>query len=193
MLYFMARKRHIANISNYGSKRNAHLGIAVTLFTKVDVNQLNLAKDKIKKLIRGITDFCAADKYTYQNPSRCSKVYPYSEPAWEMRNVDKCSGLVGDHAIPLEQIVSYLSKKKRDEPEWFEDSIGENNVRKFLENNLQIVMITKDEDTLLNQRKLKSKMPDNWDWGGDKYARYDYVGIQIKNKSKSNSLKIETN
>ena len=65
---FHGKKRHIANISNYGSKRNAHLGIVVTLFTKVDINQLNLAKDKIKKLIREITDYCAADKYTFQNP-----------------------------------------------------------------------------------------------------------------------------
>ena len=187
----MAKRRHIAKIPNYGYKRKAHLDIVVTLFTKVDVNQLNLAKDKIKKLIRGITDYCANDKYVYYNPSRRKKTYLFSKDAWELRDSTEKGVLVGDHAVPLEQIFSYLSKKKRNQPKWFED-IGEHNIRKFLEKNLQIVMITKDEDTLLNQRKLKSEMPDNWDWDDDIFARYDSVGIQIENESRSNSLKIKT-
>ena len=53
-------------------------------------------------------------------------------------------------------------------------------------------MITKEEDKILNDNGLKSKMPNDWDFFEDKYARYKISGINIALESVLNSLKNHT-
>ena len=67
-------------------------------------------------------------------------------------------------------------------------------LREFLEQHLEVIMITKVEDKLLNSSKLQSKMPKGFSFATmkTKYPRYAAVGIKIEPKSNRNSLKNQT-
>ena len=76
--------------------------------------------------------------------------------------------------------------------------IGKNcghHLREFLEEYLEVIMITKKEDKLLRGSKLQSKMPEGFSFATmkTKYPRYDALGIKIELQSNKNSLKNQTN
>ena len=76
--------------------------------------------------------------------------------------------LVKDHAIPIKVLRS--SFKNLQEP-------SASDIENFLNENYRLGVITKFEDKLLNQKKLRSKMPDSWD-NIDWQARYVEAGIE---------------
>lgn len=45
-----------------------------------------------------------------------------------------------------------------------------------------LVIILKEENDLLDKAKLKSKMPKEWKFGDNTFARYKKLGIEISNK-----------
>ena len=45
-----------------------------------------------------------------------------------------------------------------------------------------LVIILRSENKELDNAGLRSKMPINWNWGDDKFARYNKVGIEISDK-----------
>ena len=87
--------------------------------------------------------------------------------AYEVMEGNHQDNLVKDHAIP----VRILRQK-------FKELQAPNliNIRKFLKRYYKLGVITKTEDVLLNQNKLRSNMPDDWD-GSSFLARYQAIKI----------------
>jgi len=52
-------------------------------------------------------------------------------------------------------------------------------VFKSMFKDISVCFILKEEDKRLNEKGLKEKMPDKWDWGDDPFARYKKCGIKV--------------
>jgi len=170
----------------FGAKREAYMQVILSIIEHNDANTISLTKSKITDMMRAITDYCGNNKYLYQNPKRSQKTYKYSDDAWELRDIKKNQGLVGDHCVPLNSIFAYLVKEKQN------STFSRDEIERFLDYHLEVVMITKEEDKILNDNGVKSKMPNDWEFFGDKYARYKISGINIALESVLNSLEIHT-
>ena len=175
---------------DYGEKRNAHMNMVISIFENGKIEDLVYTKGRIKNYMRGITDYCANDKNVYKNEKRTQIVYKYSEEAWKLKDNEENKDLVGDHVIPLEVIFQECMKIRQ-------EKIGNHcdvYLRKFLEQYLEVIMITKKEDKLLRGSKLQSKMPPGFSFATmkTKYPRYHAVGIKIEPQSIKNSLKNQT-
>lgn len=81
--------------------------------------------------------------------------------------------LIYDHPIPLKIIIEMLFKL---------ENIDEKNVELILSKYIKYggVLITKNEDKILNGLGLQFKMPENWD-REDIFARYKLANIEIIN------------
>ena len=174
---------------DYGEKRNAHMNMVISIFENGKIEDLDYTKGRIKNYMRGITDYCANDKNVYKKEERTQIVYKYSEDAWKLKDNEGNKDLVGDHVIPLEVIFQECMKIRQE--------LGKkctHHLREFLEQHLEVIMITKVEDKLLNSSKLQSKMPKGFSFATmkTKYPRYAAVGIKIEPKSNRNSLKNQT-
>jgi len=170
----------------FGAKRKAYMQVILSIIEHNDANTISLTKSKITDMMRAITDYCGNNKYLYQNPKRSQKAYKYSDDAWALRDKEKNQGLVGDHCVPLNSIFAYLVKEKQN------STFSRDEIEHFLDYHLEVVMITKEEDKILNDNGLKSKMPNDWDFFEDKYARYKISGINIALESVLNSLENHT-
>lgn len=78
-----------------------------------------------------------------------------------------------EHSVPLGVLFELLMDHIDD----FEA------IQKVLDQNLQTVWITEDEDVLLNKSGYRSRMPEGWRPGEDVFARYRSVGIELTNES----------
>ena len=174
---------------DYGEKRNAHMKTILSIFENGEIEDLNFTKHLIKYFMRGITDYCANNKQTYKREKRTQLVFKYSEEAWKLKDEKGNSNLVGDHVIPLEVIFQECMRIRQE--------IGKKcgyHLRDFLEQYLEVIMITKKEDKLLRASKLQSNMPPGFSFATmkTKYPRYHAVGIKIEPQSIKNSLKNQT-
>ena len=79
-----------------------------------------------------------------------------------------------EHAIPLRVVLRELYKLKNINPDV---------LKEYFERYLVSVLITKDEQKLLDssEHKIKDKMPPEWD-GKDVFARFLKVGIKIQER-----------
>ena len=74
------------------------------------------------------------------------------------------------HIIPASVIKKAIVQHRSDSEE----------IKQILSNSGFVIIATRDEDELLKNAKLSSKMPENWTGFGDKpEKRYEAVGIQI--------------
>lgn len=78
-----------------------------------------------------------------------------------------------EHAIPLKIVLDKLYSLK---------NVDNNMLHRYLDNKLVSVLITKEEQLLLDSMgtDLKSKMPIFWD-GKNIFARFEQIGITIYN------------
>lgn len=77
--------------------------------------------------------------------------------------------LIHEHIVPKKVLINTLLNMKNPTPD---------EIFKYLQDYCIGVVVTKDEDSQLNQAKLKSEMPKSWD-GNDPWARYKVVGINV--------------
>ena len=84
-------------------------------------------------------------------------------------------GIIRDHVVPHVIILKKLLALNPVSIEGVEDIIDRYYV---------ICAITRDENKMLNDAGLKSKMPDGWEEsrGQEPFARYDHVGIKYSKK-----------
>jgi len=75
--------------------------------------------------------------------------------------------LMKDHSVPVKIIHKLLQSDL---------SRSEKNIEEFLNKYYRLGVLTKAEDIRLNDIKLKSDMPQDWD-GNDVFARYKKAGI----------------
>lgn len=81
--------------------------------------------------------------------------------------------LIKDHTVPISILKNIIIKEKPKNAE---------EISLLLKKFYRIAIITKKEDNILNNRKLKSQMPPNWNWKEDApnlKARYDLCEIKI--------------
>jgi len=81
---------------------------------------------------------------------------------------DKHQRLIKEHAIPVATLHEIFSK---------EENLNVNGAKKILNKYYKLGVLTKSEDDLLNNKKLRSKMPQKWD-RDNVFARYDEIGIK---------------
>ena len=182
----MVRRKIISTPPSFGRKRQAFMKVILGIIENNEADTIDLTKNKIKDMMRAITDYCAADNYLYKNPKRSRQTYQYSEAAWELRDSEENKGLKGDHCVPLNSIVEYIIQRKR------EGNFPEYEIRDFLDKHLEVVMITKEEDDDLTANGMRSVMPEGWEYYGNKYARYEQLGIKLEKVSMLNDLKTKT-
>lgn len=78
--------------------------------------------------------------------------------------------LMADHAVPFAVIAQQLW---RDPCGWTRESL-----QAFLRLNFKRAVISFEEDQQLNKYGLRDRMPSDWKFGGDPYARYVKIGIK---------------
>jgi hypothetical protein len=79
-------------------------------------------------------------------------------------------GLIRDHAIPLAVLRQLIRELPDTSPEAIEA---------FLRRNYHVGIITQEENKKLNEAKLHSRMPSDWEPGDNPYERYAKVGIAM--------------
>lgn len=84
----------------------------------------------------------------------------------------KITGLKFEHVIPncvyVDKLVELYDNDELDEKQFA-----------WLMSQVHVCYILKEEDDRLNEKKLKEKMPDGWQWGDDPFARYKECGIKV--------------
>jgi|GEM_PF-741396 len=81
------------------------------------------------------------------------------------------SECIVEHSVPLMEIVRWLMEM---------NPLTELRVTNLLKKFYRMRLVTKEENTRLNEGELRSKMPDGWD-GKDVYARYRAAKIKLVN------------
>ena len=101
----------------------------------------------------------------------------YEKTAYEDRNrrdADKEKKLHAEHVIPNIVVFNKFV-------EMVESGSSEQELSEFLDENCEIIVITKAEAALLDSvLGLRKEMPDGWEWGDDRYARLSVAGIKIE-------------
>jgi hypothetical protein len=125
------------------------------------------------KLLRSYSEFTSNGKPLYRN-KRCIHHYPFSENAYShYKKYNTLDGLHAEHEVPLSTIKEALIKNK---------SWNLLKVKSFLAENNKVVIITKDEQGLIDS-KFKSIMPP---YG---ISRLEYFQIKIAKSTSNNTLK----
>ena len=79
--------------------------------------------------------------------------------------------LIVEHSVPL----SVISKQLWTEPHlWTVERLAQ-----FLRRTFRRSVISYADDDLLRKKKLSSRMPDGWRFGGDPFARYHEAGTRL--------------
>jgi hypothetical protein len=131
------------------------------LISREDSAHISGVRSRARQLIRvAVFYFWEEREFRKEDPRR-----PTSEKASTEESYSK---LVYDHAVPA-SIVADLVLEQADDAAVVKAILEQLNFPCF---------IHQEEDKLLNQRKLKSRMPAAWD-GRDPLARYREVGIKI--------------
>ncbi|MWJ26727.1 hypothetical protein GPM19_00645 [Halomonas sp. ZH2S] len=78
--------------------------------------------------------------------------------------------LVHEHIVPKKILINSIINDIENSPQ---------KIYGFLQRFCVGVVVTRDEDFLLNAAGLRSKMPENWD-GRDPWARYSEVEIRVE-------------
>lgn len=95
----------------------------------------------------------------------------WSEEALRVWSVQKPSvkELVHEHLVPRKVLIHKLFNEVEHE---------QNKIYEFLDKFCIGIVVTKAEDKALNNAKLNSKMPDDWD-NKDPWARYTAINLRV--------------
>ena len=169
-------------------KRAAHIRMVIAM-TKAGNEDLLLTKDKSAYFLRGIIDYAVNGRHANLDVRWAPSTYEYSQnasvlkhekSAYQQRS-DKTQSefkLHAEHIIPNSLIFKRLLAM-------VEKECSDQEITQFLDSSCKIVVITKEEMTLLDGAGagLKSSMPDDWAWDDDPYARLNHVGIEMEHLS----------
>ena len=61
----MASREIRSNHPKFGLKRNAFMKVTLSIIEHNDAETISLTRNNVKKMMRGITDYCANDKHVY--------------------------------------------------------------------------------------------------------------------------------
>lgn len=110
-----------------------------------------------------------ADKLSDEERNALLQMHFISKDALLAIKKQSKTKLIKDHSIPIKKISEILLQQK--------GNPLEKNIEQLLLKFYSLGVITFAEDLKLNQIKLKSKMPEDWD-GDAVFARYDKAGIK---------------
>ena len=155
--------------------RERYLDVAIKM-AELGATHLRSTHRHSRQFLRGITDFDKDGNYAWKRGEYASETYQFSEKAHHFRNLKDYSGVLhGEHVIPLKLVFEKWV-------EMVENGETLENQRDFLDNHLIVVWITIEEQQRVDRElKLRTKMPDGWTWGDDKFARLTFADIIIQN------------
>ena len=149
------------------TEKNNHLGeIASIISSCKRLEEMGNNKTGPRKIIREAIFFIwetGVNKFTKFSKNRARSI--------RASKVKDIKNLRYDHPIPLKIIIEKLYSLEK---------INEASVLKVLDKYLKDggILITKEEDKILNEKGLQSSMPNDWD-GIDTLARYKKAEIKL--------------
>ena len=153
--------------------RSVYLEMAIQM-GKMGNEALWQTRRHSRQFLRGVTDFDEDGNYAWKCGAFASNSYRFSEMANPHRDLKDYSRVLhGEHIIPLKMVFE----------RWLE-MITKNSSEKdqydFLDEHLEVIWITVEEQQLLDRKLgLRTKMPDDWNWGDDPLARLHFAGIIV--------------
>jgi hypothetical protein len=164
-------------------KREAYIRVAVAM-CKAGREDLFATKGHSDYFLRGIIDYSAEGKKANLNMKYAPSTYPYSVKASKLKNVasayqnrskgPKNEKLHAEHVIPNIMIFERLVHLA-------ETGVPDNELADFLRESCQVVIITKEERTILDsEHGLTKSMPEGWEWGDDPKIRLNVAGIELE-------------
>ena len=153
--------------------REHYLDVAIKM-SELGVHHLRTTHRHSRQFLRGVTDFDKEGNYAWKRGAYAANTYQFSEMAHPSRNLKDYSGILhGEHVIPLKLVFErwMLMVQNGESPE---------KQREFLDEHLIVVWITIEEQQRVDRElKLRTKMPEGWTWGDDKFARLTVADINI--------------
>lgn len=164
---------------NSKNKRNVAETIALIFENKngVEENKNGVEKYIRLKLLDGLLWI------TTENDDKGLKKKYIGQPFWSKAALNqlklnitnknsKVLGLRHEHLVPKKFICNLIIKEVDKSVE---------NIYKILDDLGHAVIITKDEDEIINKKELRSKMPDGFDYpvNYDVFARYNETKIEV--------------
>ncbi len=108
-----------------------------------------------------------SDKIDPKEPQVLSRLYGRKKP------------YIYEHPIPARRVLGELLKFRTEEGS---APVSRAEVARVLDFSCPpCVLLRAGEDGELNKHHLRAGMPDGWNWGDDRFARYRAVGIQVSN------------
>ena len=152
--------------------RETYLDLAIHM-ARFGSDALDITYRHTKQWLRGITDYDQMGNYAWKKGKFAANSYQFSSAAWPNRHLPNYKGVLhGEHVVPVHKVAK----------EWIEmvrNSRSEKEQRAFLDQNMVVVWITIAEKDRIGAAKLTTKMPKQWQWGDDIYARLKEVGIMV--------------
>jgi hypothetical protein len=154
--------------------RQTYLDMAIKM-AELGSDALKATYRHSRQFLRGVTDFDDHGNYAWKRGAYASSAYRFSEKAAPHKHLkDYNKVLHGEHVIPLSMVFNRWL-------ELIDEAVSPEDQRAFLEHHLEVVWITVAEQQKLDRElKLKSKMPDGWEWGHSKYARLESAEIGLE-------------
>jgi hypothetical protein len=171
-------------------KRDAYIRVAIAMGA-AGSEDLHLTRSHSAYFLRGIIDWAEDGKKANLNMNKAPTTYKYSVKASALKyeksayknrtKGDKEAKLHAEHVIPNIVVFNRFLELIDDEPISALEGAAETELSLFLEQNCEVVVITKAEaDVLDSELGLRAKMPDGWKWGYNRYARLYAAGIEIE-------------
>ena len=76
---------------------------------------------------------------------------------------------ISEHTVPAVVIRGLLMSS----------DLSDESIKSILQSHSVVTLVTREEDKMLNDNGLRSKMPSGWTMGDDIFARYRHVGITL--------------
>ena len=164
-------------------KREAYIRVAVAM-CKAGRDDLYATKGHSDYFLRGIIDYTSDGNKANLNMKYAPIAYRYSIKAAKLKHVPsayqnrvrghKPEKLHAEHVIPNIMIFERMITLA-------ENGTSDDDLANFLRESCQIVVITKEERTILDSELgLSKSMPSGWNWGDDPMARLHVAGIEVE-------------
>ena len=168
---------------NMYEKREAYIRVAVAM-CKAGREDLYATKGHSDYFLRGIIDYTPEGKKANLNMKYGPIAYKYSIKAAKLKHVasayqnrvkgHKPEKLHAEHVIPNIMIFERMVTLA-------ENGTPDDELADFLRESCQVVVITKEERSVLDSELgLTKSMPVDWKWGDDPIVRLQAAGIELE-------------
>ena len=97
----------------------------------------------------------------------------HKEQNFNLHGKINSNALTYEHSTPTKVLIETLLRFNE------KGELTDDKIKEIISTYGNICIITNEEDKLLNKYNLREKMPSDWNYGDNPFARYKKVGIEI--------------